>query len=85
MKYTLKKVSGKKAIIGLEGIISGNGENDIIMNLKGTQSGDATVDLRNGWATQVSLDQEIKMDVNQNGMTIPMTISSTISKTSKHQ
>jgi hypothetical protein len=84
MKYTLIKLSGKKATIGLEGTITANeeaGEN--IPKINGTQSGEATVDVRTGWTTEINMDQEIKMEVNQNGMTIPMTISSTVTKKSK--
>ncbi len=84
MKYTLQKLSGKKAIIGLEGTITSNdGDTGSAMKINGTQSGEATVNTRTGWATETNLDQELKMEVNQNGMTIPMTISSTISTKSK--
>jgi len=84
MKYTLLKLSGKKATIGLEGTITSNEEaGDNVPKIDGSLSGEATVDLRTGWTMESNMDQEIKMEVNQNGMTIPMTISSTVTKKSK--
>ena len=84
MKYTLLKLSGKKATIGLEGTITSNEEaGDNVPKIDGSLSGEATLDLRTGWTMESNMDQEIKMEVNQNGMTIPMTISSTVTKKSK--
>ncbi len=83
MKYTLKKIAGKKATLDLEGTITGNDDNAAQMNISGTQNGEAIVDIRNGWTLETNLDQEVKMEVTQNGMTIPMNVSSTILKKSK--
>ena len=83
MKYTLKKIAGKKATLGLEGTITGNDDNETQMNISGTQSGEAIVDLHDGWTLETNLDQDVKMEVTQNGMTIPMNVSSTITKKSK--
>ena len=83
MKYTLKKIAGRKVTMGLKGIITANADSTMQMNITGTQSGEAIIDLHTGWALETNLDQEVKMEVNQNGMTIPMNISSTITKKSK--
>ena len=83
MKYTLKKMGGGKAVIGLEGNITANKVEGAELNLSGTQSGEATVDLHTGWTMDMTLDQEVKIEVQRGGMTIPMHVSGTISKTSR--
>ncbi len=83
VKYTLNKISGNEAVIGIESKISASKVSDNNMTMDGVQSGEATVDIRNGWTTKLSIDQEVKMAVQQNGTSIPMTISGTITKTSE--
>ncbi|MBE0650797.1 MAG: hypothetical protein IH595_08140 [Bacteroidales bacterium] len=85
VKYTLNKVSGNEAVIGIEAKISASKVADNNMTMSGVQNGEATVDIRNGWTTKLNLDQEVKMEVQQNGMSIPMTISGTITKTSEEK
>jgi hypothetical protein len=82
VKYTLKKVSGNEAVIGIEAKISANKVENQNMTLDGVQNGEATVDIRTGWTTKLNVDQEVKMEVQQNGTSIPMTFSGTIIKTS---
>ncbi len=83
MKYTLKKVSGKKATIGIEGTITANKINGTTMNLSGTQSGEVVVNLKTGWPVSSHMTQDVKMKLEKNGMEIPMEISSTITSTSE--
>ena len=83
MKYTLKKVSGKKATIGIDGTISANKINGTTTNLSGTQSGEVVVNLKTGWPVSSHMTQDIKMKLEKNGMEIPMEISSTIISTSE--
>lgn len=83
MKYTLKKVSGKKATIALEGTIAANKINGQAMNVTGTQSGEVVVNIKNGWPVSSHLTMDIKMKIEKNGMEIPMDISSTITTTSE--
>ncbi len=78
MKYTLKKLSGKKATIGLNGTITVNkiaGQNS---DMSGTQTGEVIVNRKTGWMTSNHMTQDIKMKVERNGMEIPTNISSTI-------
>jgi hypothetical protein len=83
VKYTLNKISGNDAVIGIEAKITASKVADNNMTMDGVQNGEATVDIRNGWTTKINIDQEVKMSVQQNGMSIPMTISGTIIKTSE--
>ncbi len=82
VKYTLKKISGNDAVIGIEAKISANKAENQNLTLDGVQNGEATVDIRTGWTTKLNVDQEVKMEVQQNGTSISMTISGTIIKTS---
>ncbi len=81
IKYTLEKISGKKATIGIEGTITANKVAGQTINLSGTQSGEVVVDTKTGWTMSTHLTQDIKMKVEKNGMEIPMDISSTITST----
>ncbi len=81
IKYTLKKLSGKKATIGLEGTLTASKVAAQSMNLSGTQSGEVVVDTKTGWTMSSHMTQDIKMKIEKNGMEIPMDISSTINST----
>ncbi len=83
MKYTLKKVSGKKATIAIDGTITANKISGQDINLSGTQTGEAVVNIKTGWPVSSHMTQDIKMKVEKNGMEIPMEISSTINTTSE--
>ena len=83
MKYTLKKISGKKATIALEGTISANKINGQTMNMSGTQSGETVINTKTGWPVSSNMTQDVKMKLEKNGMEIPMEISSTINTTSE--
>ncbi len=82
VKYTLNKLSGKEAVIGIDAKISGSKVAGVDMSLSGVVNGEATVDVKTGWTTKVNVDQEVKMNAQTNGMTIPMTISGNITVTS---
>ena len=83
IKYTLKKLSGKKATIAIDGTISADSLADQSINLSGTQSGEVVVDTKTGWTMSSRMTQDIKMKVEKNGMEIPMNISSTINSTAE--
>ncbi len=83
IKYTLKKLSGKKATIGLEGTLTASKVAGQSINLTGTQSGVVVVDTKTGWTMSSHMTQDIKMKIEKNGMEIPMDISSTITSTVK--
>ncbi|UBM61455.1 DUF6263 family protein [Candidatus Sulfidibacterium hydrothermale] len=83
MKYTLKKLSGKKATISVSGTITANEIDGQTLNLSGTQSGTIVINTKTGWPISAHLTQDIKMKLEKNGMEIPMEISSTINSTSQ--
>jgi hypothetical protein len=83
MKYTLKKLSGKKATIAVSGTITANEINGQTIHLNGTQSGTVVVNTKTGWPVSARLTQDIKMKLEKNGTEIPMEISSTINSTSQ--
>ncbi|MBN2639026.1 MAG: hypothetical protein JXR65_08060 [Bacteroidales bacterium] len=78
-KYTLKKISGHTAELSVDGTITSDGSNDKISNLSGIQTGIIYIDINTGMTTKATLNQEIKMDISQSGMTIPSNITSLIS------
>ncbi len=83
MTYTLLKVSGKEATLGLNGTISSNKIDDQEMKMDGTLTGEMRVDVKTGWLIESVLNQEIELDIEQNGQTFPATISGTITTTSE--
>jgi hypothetical protein len=80
--YTLLKVSGKQATIKIDGTITANTVADADLRLNGTQKGEIIVDTKTGWFIESTIDQEIELDIEQNGMKYPATISGTIVTTS---
>ncbi len=83
MSYTLLKISGKQATIGLTGTIKANNMDGDELRLDGTVSGEMTVSTQTGWLIKSVIDQEIELDLEQNGQTFPATISGTITTTSE--
>ena len=83
IKYTLKKLSGKKATIALDGTVSASQVAGQSINLSGTQSGEVVVNTKTGWTMSSHMTQDVKMKVEKNGMEIPMDISSTITSTAE--
>lgn len=83
-KYTLMKISGHEATIRFEGTLSANNVQDMDMKLSGTQNGQMKVNVKTGWLIESTIDQEMKLDMEQNGQKFPATISGTIiTKSSK--
>jgi hypothetical protein len=84
-KYTVLKLSGSEAVLKFDGTITANkiDDVDVDMNLSGTQSGEITVDVKTGWLIKSEVEQELKLDIEQNGAKFPATISGVITTTSK--
>lgn len=81
--YKLEEVKGKKAVIGFEGKITGTtimGEKAVI---NGTVTGSSTIDIQTGWVLTASITQKLEMEMEQQGMKLPMQMSSFIELTSK--
>lgn len=83
MQYTLLKVSGKEATLGLNGTITANNIDDQEMKMNGTMTGEMKVDVSTGWLIESVLNQEIELDIEQNGQKFPATISGTVTTTSE--
>jgi len=83
-KYTLMKISGHEATIQFEGTLSANNVQDMDMKLSGTQKGQMLVNVKTGWLIESTIDQEMTLDIEQNGQKFPAAISGTITtKSSK--
>jgi len=77
MVYTLKKATRKEAFLDLKGDLSANMDNpDASGNLDGTIAGTMTVDRKTGMVKESSIQMDMTMDVDQNGMSFPATVSS---------
>ena len=48
------------------------------MKMEGTISGEITVDRKSGWTLKSEMDMETELELEQNGMKFPATISGTI-------
>jgi hypothetical protein len=83
MTYTVLKISGKEVTLGIDGTIKANNMEDQELNLDGTMSGEMIVSSHTGWLIKSVIDQEIKLDIEQNGQTMPATITGTITTTSE--
>lgn len=82
LKYTLLKLTGKQATIKFDGVITANEMSDVDLNLNGTMTGEMIVDAKTGWLIESKMDQELSMDIEQNGMKFPATVSGTTLTTS---
>jgi hypothetical protein len=80
-KYTLTKVKGKKAFISFESTITSSDKSET--NVNGTQTGKMIVNKKTGWILHSEIDQELKIDIDQGGMTIPAEISGSTEINSK--
>jgi len=77
-KYTLNKISKKTVVIGVVSTITSNTVDGEEMKMEGTISGEITVDRKSGWTLKSEMDMETELELEQNGMKFPATISGTI-------
>lgn len=82
-KYTLVGVKKDVATISFEGTIKGTNLKGNATKIEGTMSGKSLVNSTNGWIISSSINQNLNAETEQQGMTIPMKISSYIDITSK--
>lgn len=86
VKYTLKKVTRKEAVLDVDGILSANIENpEAGGELDGTMVGEMTIDRKTGMVKVSSLQLDMEMEMEKNGMNIPATVTSFIETTIKKQ
>jgi len=77
-KYTLNKISKKTVVIGVVSIITSNTMEGEDMKMDGTISGEMIIDRKSGWTLKSEMDMETELELEQNGMKFPATISGTI-------
>lgn len=82
VKYTLLKIEDNHATIGIEGVISANSVNDVDLKLEGTVNGEMIVDSITGWLIESFLTQNLEMDIEQDGIILPATLTGTIKNSS---
>jgi len=76
--YTLTDVKGSKAFISYDGVISGTEMNGSAAKLSGTITGKAEVNTKTGWLESSTTMQKLDMEMEQQGQTLPMSLSSVI-------
>ncbi|MBZ0244129.1 MAG: hypothetical protein K8F24_12990, partial [Bacteroidales bacterium] len=76
--YTLTDVKGSKAFISYDGTISGTEMNGTPAKLSGTITGKAEVNTKTGWLESATTMQNLEMEMEQQGQTVPMTLSSVV-------
>ena len=77
VKYTLLKATRKQAVIGIEGVLTGNEIQGVEMQLSGTTVGEMTVDRATGMLISSTIDLEMAMEMEKDGMKIPTDILTT--------
>ncbi|NQU32927.1 MAG: hypothetical protein HQ521_06805 [Bacteroidetes bacterium] len=77
VKYTLLKTTRKQAVIVIEGILTGNEVQGVEMQLNGTTVGKMTVDRATGMLISSTIDLEMAMEMEKDGMKIPTDILTT--------
>jgi hypothetical protein len=86
VKYTLKKATRKEAVLDVDGILSANIDNpEAGGELDGTMVGEMTIDRKTGMVKVSSLQLDMEMEMEKNGMNIPATVTSFIETTIKKQ
>jgi hypothetical protein len=81
--YTLTNIKGSTASISYEGTITGTEMNGNEAKLSGTITGKADVNTKTGWLESATTMQNLEMEMQQQGQTVPMSLSSVIELSSK--
>ena len=76
--YVLDELDNKKAHISFSGTITGTKIMGEHANISGVISGKTKVDLLTGWVLEASVNQKLEMEMEQQGMKLPMQMSSFI-------
>ncbi len=77
-KYTLVKITKKTVTIEILSTITANDIEGEDIKMQGVIEGEIIVERKTGWTIQSDLDMETALELEQNGMKFPATISSTI-------
>ncbi len=81
--YKLDEYKSKTAIISFDGTVAGTEMNGTPAKLSGTISGKATIDSKTGWLISSNSMQSLEMEMEQQGQTMPMKMTSYTELTSK--
>ncbi len=81
-KYTLKKITKKTVTIEILSTITANNIDGEDLKMEGEITGEMIVDRKTGWTIQSDMDMETELELEQNEMKFPATISGTINMVS---
>ncbi|MBS4058364.1 MAG: hypothetical protein KGZ82_13685 [Bacteroidales bacterium] len=81
--YKLEEVKGKVATISFEGVVTGTEAKGQPAKISGTISGKTQVTIATGWIISASVNQAINMEMENEGMKMPIKMNSYIEMTSK--
>lgn len=82
-EYKLDEIKGKTALISFSGVINGSQIMGEKATIKGVIKGKAHVEIATGWTIWASINQDLEMEMMQDGAAIPMKMSSFIEMNSK--
>lgn len=83
-KYTLVKVESDMVVLNFEGEIISKEGNELGMKMSGKQKGVIKIDMKSGWNNSSEIDQDMDMEINQNGMSIPAKVKGKASLKTSH-
>ena len=81
IKYTLLKITKKQVVISLDGTLSGNVVDGTEVKLDGVTEGELIVDINTGMLVNSTMDIDLTIEIEQQGMKIPANIISTSTTT----
>ncbi len=76
--FTLDEIKNQKAYISFEGKVSGSQVEGKTAEVDGSTTGQLIADLETGWTQSATIRQDMVMEVEENGHTMPMRMSSLI-------
>lgn len=76
--FTLDDIKGQQAFISFEGKVSGSHVEGQAAEVNGSTSGSLIADIKTGWTQSATIRQDMLMEVEENGVTMPMRMSSLI-------
>ncbi|MFZ4462369.1 MAG: DUF6263 family protein [Bacteroidales bacterium] len=82
-RYKLDDVKKGIAYISFDGTMKGSQMKGASAKIDGTMSGKSQINIETGWILSSTIIQSLNAEMEQQGMTIPMKISSTIEVSSK--
>jgi hypothetical protein len=80
--FTLSEINGNNAIIILKGTVESTIQEEKTINIEGDISGKLTVDIATGWTKSASYMQNMYMEMEEEGVRMPMKLNSVTEMTS---